>query len=223
MITTKHVLGLVALLGLSACASVDTASRNETGITSAPAAIAAPAGATEAAPRLAQIALTGYEVEVPGYLKVSEANAYIPRADIVWRGDAPGDRYRQVEAIFEAGLAQAAPTLQGGVPAHAKITVRRFHGLTEKARYTTGGVHNIIFDLALYDPATGALLRPVETVHADMRALGGNRAIEADAAGQTQKVRVTEHLRRTLLEELTQPGGHENARLGVIQALNYAR
>ena len=70
---------------------------------------------------------------------------------------------------------------------------------------------------------TGELLRPIKTVKADLKALGGNAALAADARGQTQKVRITEHLRRTFLEELTLPVGHRNARLGVIQAMNYVR
>lgn len=220
MTTVKRFLALAALCALAACSNIDTATRNATGLDPSPGATAAPANPQAALP---PVSIAAFEVTVPGYLKVSEANAYIPRGDIVWRGDPIGDRYAQVRAIFEESLQRSAGTLTTGTPVVVKVTVRRFHALTEKARYTTGGVHNIVFDLAVHDAATGALLRPVKTVHADLRAFGGAKAIEADAAGQTQKVRITEHLRRTMIEELTLPGGHKNAKLGVIQAMNYSR
>ena len=219
MSIVTRILVLVAVLGLSACSGVETATRNANTfnqpVTMAPDAVQPTA--------LSPVTLVGYDVVVPQSLKVSEANAYIPRGDIVWRGDPRGDRYAQVKALFEDSLLKSAASLTAGTPVNVKVVVRRFHGLTEKARYTTGGVHNIVFDVAITHAVTGELLRPIKTVKADLKALGGNAALAADARGQTQKVRITEHLRRTFLEELTLPVGHRNARLGVIQAMNYVR
>ena len=45
---------------------------------------------------------------MPRSLKVSEANTFKPRADIVWRGEALGDRYQQVEAIFADAMTAAS-------------------------------------------------------------------------------------------------------------------
>ncbi|MFD1341388.1 DUF6778 family protein [Litorisediminicola beolgyonensis] len=216
MTGVQKLLALIGLAGLTACGQVDTATRADTLVTRDAMTLQHP---TAAAP--AQLfALTGFDVSVPEYLVVSEANAYLPKGDIVWRGDLPGNRHQQVKALFEAGLAASQPTLGQGAPARAEITLRRFHGLTEKARYTTGGVHRIVFDITLRDPSTGAVLRKTRTVEADLLALGGAAAIAADAAGQTQKVRLTAHLAQVIRNELRQPGGHQNARLGLVQALN---
>ncbi|QFS82664.1 hypothetical protein FIU97_07620 [Roseivivax sp. THAF40] len=220
MITVKRVVALLALFGLTACSGMETASRNATGLSAG----TVPGPALSVSPEaLAPVTLVGYEVEVPQSLKVSEANAYIPRGDIVWRGEPQGDRYAQVKAIFDDSLRASAAGLTTGVPVNVKIVVRRFHALTEKARYTTGGVHNIVFDVAIFHAVTGELLRPIKTVRADLKAFGGSAAIAADAAGQTQRVRITSHLSNTFLQELTAPAGHQNAQLGLIQAMNYAR
>ncbi|SIS90703.1 hypothetical protein SAMN05421759_10619 [Roseivivax lentus] len=220
MTILKRFVAIAALLGLTACSGMETASRNATGL----GVQNGPDAALTVTPeRLAPVTLVGYEIEVPQSLKVSEANAYIPRGDIVWRGEPRGDRYGQVKAIFDDSLRASATQLTEGVPVNVKIVVRRFHALTEKARYTTGGVHNIVFDVAIFHAVSGELLRPVKTVRADLKAYGGAAAIAADAAGQTQRVRITGHLAQTFLEELTAPAGHQNAQLGVIQAMNYAR
>lgn len=62
----------------------------------------------------------------------------------------------------------------------------RFHVLTEKARYLTGGVHNITFNLTLRDPDTGNLWVEPREVRTDLIGLGGNVALQAEARGQTQ-------------------------------------
>lgn len=159
-------------------------------------------------------------VRVPRSLTVSERNVYLPRADIVWRGDPIGDRHAQVQKIFETALSRGVADLKGPIRVDLDVQVRRFHALTEKARYTIGGVHAITFDLAIKDPETGELLVPVRRIRADLEAFGGQQAILADARGETQKVRITNHLAEVIREELSNPEGYRNASLGFIQLLN---
>lgn len=177
-------------------------------------------GAPIAAP-LTDVHVEAISIAVPRSLTVSEANRYLPKGDIVWRGDPIGDRYAQVAAIFDAAMAKGAQSVKGATPVALDIKVTRFHALTEKARYSVGGVHNITFDLTLRDPGTGAVLAETRTVHADLDAFGGRAAIAADARGQTQKVRITNHLAEVIRQELTHADGFQNPRLGIVQAMNY--
>ncbi len=153
-------------------------------------------------------------------LQVSERNGYYPGGDIVWRGDPPGNRHKQVRDIFELAFARGTDGLRGNQGIELHVDVRRFHALTEKARYTTGGVHAITFVLQKRDTSTGAAVGPAKLIRADLEAFGGERALEAERLGQTQKVRITDHLARVIRAELTSPEGYTNARLGPIQALN---
>jgi len=75
------------------------------------------------------------DVRVPRSLTVSEANTYAPDADIVWRGDPPGDRYKQVDAILTEAIRRGSAGLRGKRPVRIVATVKQFHALTEKARY----------------------------------------------------------------------------------------
>ena len=159
-------------------------------------------------------------VDVPLSLKVSERNSYYPGVDIVWRGDPFGDRHAQVKAIFETAFNRAADEFVGEIPADLHVRVHRFHGLTERARYTTGGIHAITFSMQLYDARDGRALTEPRRVRADLEAFGGIVAVRAESRGLTQKKRITDHLAQVLRNELTHPEGHKNARLGLIQALN---
>lgn len=159
-------------------------------------------------------------VHVPRSLKVSERNSYYPRGDIVWRGDPLGDRHAQVQAIFESALKRGVQSLHGPVKVDLEVTVKRFHALTEKARYTVGGVHSITFDLAVRDAETGKILVPPRTIRADLEGFGGQQAILAEARGETQKVRITNHLAEVIRQELSNPEGYRNASLGFFQLLN---
>ena len=100
------------------------------------------------------------------------------------------------------------------------IEVLRFHALTEKARYSIGGIHSITFQVTLTDPATGATVGEPRIVQADLPGYGGDEAIAADAQGFTQKFRITNHLANVIVVELTDPEGYSNARLGVLQTIN---
>ena len=172
-------------------------------------------------PATLPVEVVSVDVDVPRSLKVSEANRFLPGGDIVWRGDPPGDRYKQVQAIFETAMREGADAIEGdGVPVTLDIEVTRFHALTEKARYTVGGVHAIQFNMQLRDPETGAPLGEPHFVKADFRALGGQAAVRAEQAGLTQKKRITEHLAKVIRTELTSPEGYHGANLGLIGLLN---
>lgn len=166
------------------------------------------------------VKIKSIKVIVPRSLKVSEANRYYPSGDIVWRGDPIGDRHVQVQKIFESGFTRGARHLKGPLGVDIEITVLRFHALTEKARYTIGGVHSITFEMAVKDPETGELVMPVRKVRADLDGFGGQQAVLADAQGQTQKVRITNHLSEVFRQEMTNPDGYKNANLGFFQLIN---
>ncbi len=140
------------------------------------------------------------DVRVPRNLTVSEANTYAPDADIVWRGDPPGDRYQQVDAILTEAIRRGSAGLKGNRPVRIVATVRQFHALTEKARYglNNAGVHNIIFTAQVVDARTGQPLTPADTIKADLVAYSGDQALAAERAGQTQKVRITDHVAKVI-------------------------
>ncbi|MCA0870329.1 hypothetical protein LCL97_05810 [Seohaeicola saemankumensis] len=179
-----------------------------------------PSGPLALVPGQAPVSINQVQVIVPRALKVSERNSYLPRGDIVWREDPIGDRHAQVQTIVQDAIVRGVTPLNGPVKADVEIVVQRFHALTEKARYTTGGVHSITFDLMLKNPATGELLVPARTVRADLDAFGGQQAINAEARGQTQKVRISDHLAEVIRQELSNPEGYKNASLGFYQLLN---
>lgn len=190
-------------LTLSACASVEPASRNAA-LPSAP--IEAPVQAAD----VQQVIKPSFNVQrvsvvVPETLKVSEANLYYPVADIVWREDRGGDRHAQVKAIVAQGAELATAGMKGRQPVIVDIQVDRFHSLTEKARYSVGGVHNVIFRMAVRDARSGAFIIRPYSVDASIKAYGGARAIEAEAEGQTQKVRIIGHLSTVIADELAKP------------------
>ncbi|MEP5729616.1 MAG: DUF6778 family protein [Sulfitobacter sp.] len=218
------ILKLIAALGLgatvSACSTMpDIASRNipfevtptavapsvptvATPTTLAPTAVAL----TEPAHLQSQVAtplrVAGINVTVPQQLVVSEANSYYPNADIVWRGDPVGNRYTQVQTIFETAFQAGTAQMNGPTDVTLEVELTRFHSVTEKTRYSVGGVHNMVFNLTVRRASTGEILAPKREVRADLPALGGRAAIEADRIGQTQKVRVTDFLAQVIQQEL---------------------
>jgi uncharacterized protein DUF6778 len=226
-------------LGVTACTAVDVPTRNtpfeqlpdsevvtpsgyvaqtQAPVSEAPATAADPLASL--VPGQSPVSVNSVVVRVPRTLEVSEANRYLPKGDIVWREDPIGDRHAQVQAIVQDAVSKGVQSLNGPATVDLDIQVTRFHALTEKARYTTGGVHSISFYLAVRDPKTGALLMPVRMVRADLDAFGGQQAINAEARGQTQKVRITDHLAEVIRQEMSNPEGYKNADLGFIQMLN---
>ncbi len=201
-ITKFAALGFA--LALSACVSSEPASRSMTNdsLTLASRSVETPrTGAPRVVAPLYTIA--DVQVSVPRALKVSEANGYYPMADIVWRGDPMGDRHQQIAAIFQASAERATSSMAGPRTAVLMLEVVRFHGVTEKTRYTIGGTHNMVFNLTVRDAATGAVIDGPRRVTADAKAAGGQAAIAEEQAGRTQKVVVTEKLVETLRRELS--------------------
>ena len=208
-----NVFRLAAVLalgfGLSACASVDTATRN------------APLDNAISQSVPVSLDIQDIRVMVPKSLKASEANRYYPGGDIVWREDPPGDRHAQVKAIFQNALQTGVSQMpKGTVPAILDVKVTRFHALSEKARYTIGGVHALQFEYVLRNPATGEAYSAPKFVKADLKAFGGQAAINAERQGITQKVRISEKLANVIRSEIQQSQGNHAEALGLMGALN---
>ncbi|WP_298917958.1 DUF6778 family protein [uncultured Roseobacter sp.] len=213
---------LIAVLTLSifaaGCSTTDIASRN------APFSNPALEGAVgqknllettfEAAVPIYDV--TDVVVNVPENLIVSEANSYYPSGDIVWRGDPAGNRHEQVRAIFETAMARGTAGMTEGTPVILDIEVKRFHALTEKTRYTIGGIHAITFKMSVRSAETGLMLSEPRVIKANLKGFGGERAIAAERQGQTQKVRITDHLAGVIFTELGQPDGYSGQRVSVL-------
>lgn len=200
----RLTMALTAALGLSACATVDTATRNAPMI--APVAEPLPAGQVQPGPQHAY-AVQQINVRVPQTLTVSEANSYYPRADIVWREDPLGDRYAQVQTIMQEAATSAVTGMNTGRPVIVDIQVTRFHALTQKTRYTIGGTHDVHYYITVMDAQTGAKLEAPRLIELEFDAYGGARALEAMSRGETQKVRITQHVVESIRKEL----GHRSA------------
>ena len=144
-------------------------------------------------------------VSVPDSLTVSERNVYHPASDIVWHDDDFGDRHAQVQAVFDDAITGSVAQLHGQRSIYIDIEVTRFHALTPRARYTTGGVHSIKFILTVKDAVSGETIVGPQDVKADLLAFGGRRALEAEHRGETQKVRIKAHLANLILKLLVEP------------------
>lgn len=216
---TLSYLGLA--LAVSACSTTSPVTRSKAVVPTpqvlnvAPVAQVNPEVQSEP-----QIRVEAVRVYVNPELQVSERNTYYPGVDIVWRGDPPGNRHQQVRDIFELAFARGTDGLDGRQPVELHVNVLRFHALTDKARYTIGGVHAITFVLQLRDAETGAALGAPKKIRADLKAYGGQAAVNADARGDTQKKRITEHLASVIRAELSAPEGYSNKNLGLLQGLN---
>jgi len=141
-------------------------------------------------------------INVPDSLRVSEANSFMPAADIVWHGDPYGDRRAQVREIMDLAVSQAALSLDGPEPVYIDIDLRKFHALSRKARATIGGWHTIKFTVHVRDVASGEdVIRPFP-VDIELKAYGGQRAINAEMQGLTQKLRIEREVTRVMREHL---------------------
>ena len=218
MIIELKKMAAMALAALVAgCGAVDTPSRNVPFEASAPVVNFQAPVFEQAMP---DYQVTQVNVIVPRKLIVSEANRYYPSGDIVWREDPIGDRHAQVEAIFKDAMQRGTARVEGDIPVIIDVQVLRFHALTEKTRYTVGGIHSIRFGLSIRSAETGLLLEERRIVQADLVGFGGERAVNAVRQGQTQKVRITDHLAYVIRQELEEPEGHKNPKLGLVQVLN---
>ncbi|MEP1767558.1 MAG: DUF6778 family protein [Sulfitobacter sp.] len=169
---------------------------------------------------LRQINVAQINVRVPTSLKVSEANRYYPGGDIVWREDPMGNRHAQVSKIMHSAMSAGTAGFDGPVPVILDVEVVRFHALSEKARYTVGGVHHMVFKMVLRDARTGEFLSEPRRIESDLEAFGGQQAIAAESRGLTQKVRISGHLAEVIRQEMTEPDGYKNASLGFYQLVN---
>ncbi len=206
----RSIPALLMAVSLSACMQAEAPSRNLTlpqgavtsgGTSSTPSAVAADGQIV----MKSQYTVAAINVIVPLSLQVSEANSFLPVADIVWRGEAPGDRHAQVTAIFQEAMAAGTARMVSGRQVALDIEVTRFHCLTEKTRFTVGGVHTLHFLLTVRDAATGEVIQPKRLIVADVKAAGGSRAIAEDYAGRTQRVVVAERLAEVIRRELSVP------------------
>ncbi len=141
--------------------------------------------------------VTDVAVTIPEALTVSNANTYLPNADIVWHGESFGDRRAQVARILDEGITQGASALKGSVPVTLAIQLVRFHAVTPAAvANAPGAVHNISYMAQIYDNATRAPLTEPETIDAALEAYVGAAAVTAAIEGDTQRKRIVEHLAR---------------------------
>ena len=191
----KTLFALAALtMTIAGCATIDISSRN--------AAFVAPE-----ASGAAQMVIRDYDVQqirvvVPQNLRSSESNGYYPLSDIVWRGDPLGNRHQQVGEILQAAATRGTAELDGAVPVIAEVTLVRWHGVTERTRYSVGGIYSIQFYLEVRHAETGAIIEPARLIEANLPAPGGQAAVALEQTGQTEKVRVTDHLTWVFGQEL---------------------
>lgn len=191
----KLTTAALLALSVSACSSLDTATRN------APLDVPALGGEQQLIQRSYNV--QNVQFSVPEELEVSESNGYYPMADIVWRGDVIGDRKEQIGALFGEAMSRNAPEFNGNIPVQVDMELVRFHGVTERTRFSVGGVYNIVFNMTVRNAVTGEVIEPTRRIKADLSAPGGVAAILAEQRGQTEKVRVTDFLTQVLNDELT--------------------
>lgn len=196
---TAALLGLAAL-GISACASVPQVDVTQ----GLPAMGALPTSVVSGDWQVQEIV-----IDVPAELTVSESNRLKPRADIVWREDPVGDRYAQVQALMAEAMEFALRPMQGSTPVIVELEVTRFHALSERARYTIGGEHEVEFLFTVRDAETGQALTGPRNIDLTFRAFGGQRAIDAERNGIYQRDRIQSQIIGWARQEfgLTPPGG----------------
>jgi len=186
----NSLIALVVATGLSACGNGQMASRNM------------PVEAPIAGHSAIDYVVKALRVAVPDGLSVSESNRYYPIADIVWRGDAYGNRHEQISAIVFEGMRQGLAELEGSQQVIVEVEITRFHSLTHRARYTVGGTHSIKFNLTVRDADSGLIVDGPRHVSADLKAFGGTRAVAEERSGNTQRVRIVNHLAEVIQQEL---------------------
>ncbi|AGI72382.1 hypothetical protein OA238_c23080 [Octadecabacter arcticus 238] len=114
-----------------------------------------------------------------------------------------GNRSQQINEIFQTSIRAAGQNMNGSIPVTVDVELVRFHSLTERTRFSVGGVHSITFSMTIRNAETGEILEQSRTLNGDFAALGGRAAMAADNQGQGQKVRITAHLTNLFFRELT--------------------
>jgi len=182
-------------LSVTACGSFDMATRN------APLDVPTLGAGFQQVER--NYTIQSMTFAAPDNLRVSEGNGYYPFADVVWRGDPIGNRVEQIAAIFQTAIDRNETHLDGVIPVTVDIQLSRFHGVTERTRFSVGGVYNIVFTMTVRRADNGSIIEEPRRIQADLSAPGGAAAILADQRGQTEKVRVTDFLTLVMQDELT--------------------
>lgn len=141
--------------------------------------------------------LRSVNVIVPADLTVSNDNTLAPNADIVWHGEPFGDRRAQVQKIMQEALERGA----GGLPGSRSVTlvsrIRHFHAVTPAAvSRSPGAVHNISYRVQMFDARTAEPLTEPTNIQADLEAFVGQAAVVAELQGQSQRVRIVDHVAR---------------------------
>ena len=144
-------------------------------------------------------------ITVPETLTVSEANSIKPRADIVWRGDAYGNRHEQLTALFEAAAAQGAENLDGAIPVVVDFQLTKFHGLTQRTRYNYGGDYDIHFILTVRHAVTGEIIEGPRMVEHELDNPSGEEIVAMETRGITEKMFVSAFIVNMLVGELSGP------------------
>lgn len=135
------------------------------------------------------------DVVVPDDLTVSRIDSLAPEADIVWWGEADGDRRAQVAAIIETGVAQGSRNLRGPVPVHFLVVLDHFHGVTPRAlRIAPSAVHNIGYTVRVFDNRNGQEVTSAIHIDADLEAYVGAQAAAAQAQGISERNRIIAHI-----------------------------
>ncbi len=197
MLKVKLLGVLCVSMGLSACATAEMPSRARTDLS---LAVASPT--QDVATTAVDLTIARYDIVVPRALLVSEADVYLPNADIVWHGDPVGDRHAQIAAIFDAAFQRGTADLTGSHPVTVRLEVTEFHALTPKTRATVGGNFAMHFVLTVADARTGAIVYGPVAVMADTPASGGRKALKEEADGITQKVVVVARLAHVIAEQM---------------------
>lgn len=85
--------------------------------------------------------------------------------------------------------------MRGGQTVNLTVDVKEFHAISDRARtkLSVSGVHNIAFDVTVTD-RSGTVIAQESDIQADLIAYSGQDAINAEAQGQTQRVRIVNHL-----------------------------
>ncbi len=201
-VLARFAPALIALMALGACDTPGAVTRNA--LANSPFLGGADA-AHAPVPLNPSYRVSKVDVRVPETLRVSEANLYFPSADIVWREDPAGDRYAQVDKIVTDALRQGTAEMRGKRAVELDVVVTRFHALTEKVRYTYGGTHDLKMLLTVRDAKTGEILEPAREIGFKIPAYGGQKALDAERRGETQKVRITGALIEMIRYEMTRP------------------
>lgn len=130
-------------------------------------------------------------------LRVSNKNTLAPNADIVWHGEPMGNRRAQVRRILTEGITRGAADLTGPRGVIINTSLVHFHAVTPAAvTHAPAAVHNIKFAARVFDDQSGQPLSETHEIEADLEAFVGTAAVTAAVQGNTQRVRIVNHLAR---------------------------